>query len=209
MRSDSEKLVEHRSTVCRIGGWGSPLAPPRSLRNAYQGPIVVLKQERRRQIGLESAKPELAAAVVAASARTARKVAGRRRIFIPRRPSTNRPRDPRERGNGSQGLFRRRIPLRGRSWQQGSHASSIGCSERASTDWWNGPTHSEVSARMKWISGTRRSTRQRLQSTHARAWAQPVSALPMSARACDEKMGRVQVKTAHREFYLYSYYFLF
>jgi hypothetical protein len=28
MRSDGEKLVEHRSTVGQIGGWGSLLAPP-------------------------------------------------------------------------------------------------------------------------------------------------------------------------------------
>jgi hypothetical protein len=49
MRSNGEKLVEHRSTVCRIGGWGSLVAPPQSLRNACRGPVDVLEQERQRR----------------------------------------------------------------------------------------------------------------------------------------------------------------
>jgi hypothetical protein len=49
MRSDGEKLVEHRWTVSRIGGWGRLLAPPRSRRKACRGPVDVLEQERRRR----------------------------------------------------------------------------------------------------------------------------------------------------------------
>jgi hypothetical protein len=49
MRSDGEKLVEHRWTVSRISGWGRLLAPPRSRRKARRGPVDVLEQERRRR----------------------------------------------------------------------------------------------------------------------------------------------------------------
>jgi hypothetical protein len=49
MRSDGEKLVEHRWTVSRIGGWVRLLAPPRSRRKACRGPVDVLEQERRRR----------------------------------------------------------------------------------------------------------------------------------------------------------------
>jgi hypothetical protein len=33
-RRDGEKSVEHRSSVCRVGGWGSFLASPRFFRDA-------------------------------------------------------------------------------------------------------------------------------------------------------------------------------
>jgi hypothetical protein len=47
-----EKLVELRSSVCRIGAWGSFLASPRFFRDARRGPIDAHQQERRRRLNI-------------------------------------------------------------------------------------------------------------------------------------------------------------
>ena len=53
-RSDNEKSVEHRSSVCQIRGWGSFLASPRFFKDARRGPIDVHQQEQRWQLPCNS-----------------------------------------------------------------------------------------------------------------------------------------------------------